>query len=211
MEEGVSIWPCCASATGCRTSPGGQTARHVKMVVCASPGTPGPPGQARRPRMISKQHGPHLHPDPAGLGVPKRMGRAQHPTPPESSAPATGWPWPGPPRPPGIILQPTFIVGCAALGGAGPLLLEWGEGQVGPYALYPHRRFVSAKGALLHRIRAGAQFPGAPLLGQGDLSPGPGGGHQLSHQQVIPAGSSASVAGAGARRRARPPQRIGQG
>ncbi len=46
----------------------------------------------------------------------------------------------------GIILQPTFIVGDALRSGAlVPLLLEWEKGQVGLYALYPHRRFVSAK------------------------------------------------------------------
>ena len=46
----------------------------------------------------------------------------------------------------GIILQPTFIVGDALRSGAlVPLLPEWEKGQVGLYALYPHRRFVSAK------------------------------------------------------------------
>ena len=46
----------------------------------------------------------------------------------------------------GIILQPTFIVGDALRSGAlVSLLPEWEKGQVGLYALYPHRRFVSAK------------------------------------------------------------------
>ncbi len=43
-------------------------------------------------------------------------------------------------------MQPTVIVGDALRSGAlVPLLLEWEKGQVGLYALYPHRRFVSAK------------------------------------------------------------------
>lgn len=46
----------------------------------------------------------------------------------------------------GIILQPTFIVGEALRSGQlVSLLPEWDKGDVGLYAVYPHRRFVSAK------------------------------------------------------------------
>ncbi|HHQ4939697.1 TPA: LysR family transcriptional regulator [Aeromonas veronii] len=46
----------------------------------------------------------------------------------------------------GIILQPTFIVGEALRSGQLiSLLPEWDKGDVGLYAVYPHRRFVSAK------------------------------------------------------------------
>ncbi|MBS4694270.1 LysR family transcriptional regulator [Aeromonas allosaccharophila] len=46
----------------------------------------------------------------------------------------------------GIILQPTFIVGEALRAGQlVSLLPEWDKGEVGLYAVYPHRRFVSAK------------------------------------------------------------------
>ncbi|MGY3860295.1 LysR family transcriptional regulator [Aeromonas lacus] len=46
----------------------------------------------------------------------------------------------------GIILQPTFIVGEALQDGRlVSLLPEWEKGEVGLYAVYPHRRFVSAK------------------------------------------------------------------
>jgi len=45
----------------------------------------------------------------------------------------------------GIILQPTFIVGEALRSGQlVSLLPEWDKGDVGLYAVYPHRRFVSA-------------------------------------------------------------------
>ncbi|MGL4251360.1 MAG: LysR family transcriptional regulator [Aeromonas sp.] len=46
----------------------------------------------------------------------------------------------------GIILQPAFIVGNALKSGhLVSLLPEWSKGEVGLYAVYPHRRFVSAK------------------------------------------------------------------
>ncbi|PJG59732.1 LysR family transcriptional regulator [Aeromonas cavernicola] len=46
----------------------------------------------------------------------------------------------------GIIWQPTFIVGDALRDGRLVRLLpEWDKGEIGLYAVYPHRRFVSAK------------------------------------------------------------------
>ena len=118
----------------------------MKLVVCASPdylarrGTPKTPEDLKQhdcliytltqPDWVFKRDGEQLSVRPQGPlrannGVALTRAACDHQ---------------------GIILQPTFIVGDALRSGAlVPLLPEWEKGQVGLYALYPHRRFVSAK------------------------------------------------------------------
>ena len=62
-------------------------------------------------------------------------------------------------RSPGIILQPTFIVGMRCARGAWSPVAGMGEGTGGAYALYPHRHFVSARCAASSELCRSATWP----------------------------------------------------
>lgn len=156
----------------------------MKMVVCASPDYLARRGRPKTPEDL-KQHDCLIYTLTQPDWVFKRDGE-EHSIRPQGPLRANN----------GVALtraacdhqasscSPASSWGCAALGGAGPLVAGVGEGAGGALCPLSAPPFRVGQSALLHRIRAGA-LSGAPLLGQGDLSPGSGGGHQLGHQQVI--------------------------